>query len=677
VARRRTALALIVGATLAPVLVVTAAPHAQAAEWLGWSKPRPVAVPSDVIGSFDEATPEQRARMVGNTQPSGTVDGRAHTFRVPASAPRTSLQKAGSAFVRVAKFGTAGTLGLPVGFALGAEGMELLGYDSYGATEQLACDLLSGDGVCVLAAPDYAANADVIVTSSTGWVPYSTIQARGWDTNGVQGTLTHAYAVLPEAEPEFEAGPGVNVGWSMTISAASAPRLRTGAAFQAVCRRTGADTATVRTGELGPCLDFISGYTNWPSSTAPYTWVPNPVTSTKPVPTGWVFDHIVGCPAPTNGNTSCSLLPEETTRWYPKGHASRPPETTPDPERSWLTSWRCSGSPDVRTAESVRFTEAQETPWPSWPEASCPGGVVDEVWVEQLRHDGEPGAEVARWPAAGTGEEVVRDWATTSPQCLDGSCLLTLHRVDPNGTELDCFAHPQACVDWYTTAEPTRSERYRCRYAGVAVDVERCRVYAPSFNVLAGSDVLVRPNSDPTQAPVRVPSTGVEPYADPATGEPVPRDQPAPGPAPGEFREDALEGCPPPFETSIGGIGHWIWKGVTCALVWAFVPGQMPLNEQLADVAEQAAPWSWVTQLVQLGGPGGTNPFLGIPDACPDWEVRVVGTELPAVCGSSFTEAIVAGRPMLAVFMAATAFSPLLRSLWYAVLPGLQVVPTK
>ena len=296
-----------------------------------------------------------------------------------------------------------------------------------------------------------------------------------------------------------------------------------------------------------------------------------------------------------------------TVRWYPVGHPQRPADVISDPTRAWETRWTCSDAQSY-SAQSVQFHETDAT-LPAVPAASCSMGSPLSVEVWEISPLGGPDEVlIESW----TPTQALLDWQTDYPQCVDGSCRLLLSRIDPTTAgRLSCFANPALCVDWWTS--PTRADEFECTYGGAVVAVTECAVYAPTFNVATGVDVQTETGPKPAGE--------IGPYADPATGEPVPADDPSPAPAPEPGVGD--EDCPPPFSWTSMFNPWWYYKGFTCGLSWAFVPpaGQIQAEvDATGDVLSARPPWSLVEPIgaVFTGlGDGWSTGCSELPDFDP------------------------------------------------------------
>lgn len=235
----------------------------------------------------------------------------------------------------------------------------------------------------------------------------------------------------------------------------------------------------------------------------------------------------------------------------------------------WITQVKClDGS--IRYAVSGPFDFEQGGMMPEPAAVDLAG--CDPVEVGVGVQDAGKGAE--GWSDTGkvAGEmmpDEVKDWMTTYPQCMDGSCLLELTKSVGGTAELSCFDSPEQCSDWkrQSVEDPAT---YRCYYAGSLVGLAECNVYGTTFD------------REKVQQ-----GTG---YADPATGEPAPTTTPtgtpvksnpggayiamqAPVTDPTTSRECWPSGWSAfnPFE--------WVFQPVKCALEWAFVPRQAKITQ--------------------------------------------------------------------------------------------------
>lgn len=503
-------------------------PHAPAA-MAAQAPPPPVTVPSSVVGSLDEATALERSRAIGNTVSTvGTA------WRAPVSA-------SGGLFKSVAGAPSPFAAGV-AGFFIGYEGtnlvMRLAGVDDVGF-EAL------WDYYGPAAAADYVPNVDVAaLVVPPGWVGQPAWP--GW------------WRECTALQCRYD-----NITQSEFLSELDGPPQSTGGGVYA--------STLVGSGSPYPLALLTSG--TWDPSTG--SWylighlddggtVQSPVVAATKVAAGEL---------PSGGGLSVpsgrylvsvdlrDASGQVVATWYPVGSPSRPAEVDSDPLRSWRTDWTCTGG-GTGSASSMPFRESDPT-WPQFPEVTCPAGLIaTEVNIWEVT-PGLDDALVYSW----TVPAEVASWANDFPECLDGSCVLDLRRVDPaTGAAVSCLSNPAACVDWWS--DPAKADNYRCVYGSHAVALDECAVYRPTFNVATGA-----PTVDDQGQPH--PASETEPYGDPgADGEPVPTPDPSGSPAPDD-------GCPPPFEFTAGGIGYWVTKGAQCALAWAFVPSADTVTAQV------------------------------------------------------------------------------------------------
>lgn len=568
---------VVIAAGLAGVGAVLFDPLAPAALALVAPPAPPITVPSSVIGSLDSATALERARMIGNTAP-----GLATGWRVPVSASGNILKSVGAGSPSPFTVGV-------TGFFLGFEGaniiMRMAGVDDVGLEAFLPPS----------SAVTYVANSDLGAAPEPGWAPSNvfTSQSAAWNPAVMTVHLTQQLT--------YQAGGtiagSVVLSGSCTPSGIWGPNL----SIEAVYKSAG-NVNTYASGAISGAMfsggQDCGGLTGWLNASVPATRSIN-----------WVmyyFDHL---------EVWSQYRPSDPRIIYwPVGNPARPAEQSSDPVRVWETRWQCP-SASASSLRSEGFLESWPE-WPMYPDAECAGGLIPQ-WVEvwEVTPTGE--AEdvlLESW----TPTQPLLDWQTNYPQCVDGSCRLLLSRIDPTtGLRLSCFANPSLCLDWWTS--PTRADEYECTYGGGVVALDECAAYAPTFNVATGVDVQTETGPKPAG------ETG--PYADPATGEPVPADNPTPAPEAGTS-EDA---CPPPFSWTALFNPWWYYKGFTCGLEWAFVPpaGQIQTEVQVTtEVLSTRPPWSLVEPIGAV--------FTGLGDGwsagcslLPDFDPYGHGLQLP------------------------------------------------
>lgn len=566
-------------------VVVAAGPAAA----LSPPSPRPLSVPGSVIaGSLDGATALERARAVGNVIPTG-VAGTPSRLSIPVSRALPYV-----------KAGGGGAMVATTGFFIGFDGMNAA-MRAAGVTDV---------GLEALFPPEpetlFQPNFDLGEITPPGWngMPVRDAADQAWIACGSGGgcvgnpkVQTQMVLNILEAPPFGQTG---RLRYQYDIGPNPLPAETMGTSWvvangQVGCQNLNSTTATP-----------VPSTCQWGLGGSPSVFgVRYPFGTSLPVVTveNWTSRPI--------GLTQYTPAPTKVVVWFPTGHTSRPPAMSSDPARHWQTRAQCSTGPVV--TNSVTFNESA-LEWPAYPDAGCLGGSIPTSYEVWLLTEGDQVAPqlVKSWAPA----PALTDWYGTYPDCVDGSCRLELQRIDPaTGTGLSCFTNPHACVDWFE--DPARADNYRCTYAGgQTVPLSECFVYKPTFNVATGTAVQTGTGTRP--------AADTNPYGDPATGEPVPADgSSTPG---GEVGDPS---CPPTFTVSLGGIGYWVWKGVSCALTERFVP------QNALDTAAVSTAWQG-TAFGDVGGfMGGLTPaaFLPAGGACG----VIVDREVPALFGGRLT----------------------------------------
>jgi hypothetical protein len=435
-------------------------------------------------------------------------------------------------------------------------------------------------------APEYEVDSDWTTTPDTGWVPGSSVTYQG---TAYPTMLTMAPDPVPLVQWK-DPTDGVSEKFAGYASGPLSP-YPTRQSFAFSCKYIKGDGSPGTMG-AGGNMDTRSDLSRDQSFSCLTSWLP----------ASGVREYLDRAEVYQDGQLAGKIV------WYPPGHASRPAAGESSPERRFQTRWSCSGGAGgVEVSALFRETDAE---WPAFPDAVCAPGtgrvVSVEVW-QVVPGDSSLDVLLDSW-TENAGQAA---WETDYPECTDGSCVLELARVD-QGSRLDCFGSPEACVDWWGTPEPTRSERYECRYAGQVVSVAECKVYSPTFNVATNTPVVTSTGT--------VPATTVGRLADPATGEPVPNENPAGGTDPAED-----DGCPPSFNATNFLNGYWIYKGVACALSAAFVPTQTgPAIDAVGAAAAGSTPFPEVASVVTWFAPPSS-----LPPQC-----LVLDVSAPAVIGA-------------------------------------------
>lgn len=321
---------------------------------------------------------------------------------------------------------------------------------------------------------------------------------------------------------------------------------------------------------------------------------------------------------------------------------SPPPSTEPEPFQA-TTTVECIDAAGVITelTSSTTVTGGGLTEWIP-PSVTCPTGQV----AKSGRVDGLIGGQVVPLVPRTTSP----DWVQTLPQLGADTSGSTAPALWTNiGTEaspqwVTCASRPDLCRDWYKLPSAQQTA-YRCQIGTVVVARDACGRH----NTSEGAVVVDLPAPRPDAAA-------------PVGGPPGPTDVT----------------CPPTVTATSFFTGRVAYDAIVCA----FVPRE-PVAAKFDGIGANvmgAPPVSWVTGVGDfLSPPGGPAVGAGAPVGgllCPDWVVTVGDWQQNIVCDSSYIDALQLARPWITGAMIIVAFSPLIRSLWYATLPLVRPTPT-
>lgn len=190
--------------------------------------------------------------------------------------------------------------------------------------------------------------------------------------------------------------------------------------------------------------------------------------------------------------------------------------------------------------------------------------------------------------------------------------------------------------------------------------------------------------------PGGAPANAANTDGDPATasntdlnGNPMPQPQPAPvqaGAVPGGAGAPAPAPAPAPGATPNAGDCwpsgwgvlnplEWVYDPIVCASKALFEPTKdIPTRiGQMQGQFSNKIPITWFTA-------GTTNVSGG---ACPvNWSFDIAGQHIPVICGTSADGIIRSFRPVMGAMLVLAAIWPLIRSLFYSVIPLLKVNPS-
>lgn len=458
-----------------------------------------------------------------------------------------------SKFGRAAK--TAGALALgPVAFDLSYRGTGWVMTNMFDIPSNgPVCDFteLIGVGCSLTASPDYIPNSDVVL-SEPGWFPSNTFAFTGYQASGSSSYYsvgTYSVSVLPVPYGSTGAQDYTitqSVDGLCTEKGTNAFVEWPALSFEVIYVNA---NGTVASQSLRSFANSMTGRCTGSASTIT-------LTDTKTVPNGFTFDRIQARMGARGDYWATETSPGYMTpgvlpTWYPDGHQDRPADVDSDPQRQWVTDYLCSvGGPGVITSEPWHESSAE---WPAPPMPECDSGSLTKVKIVQ-RSPGMEDYVLIDW----TASTALDDFAQEFGDCLDGSCILELHRVDElTGRSLACFDNPALCLGWFEM--PDKQDLFKCTYGKTAVPLDDCNVYGPTF------DPDLRTATD---VPLGDPDTGIRPTPDP-TDPPVVVDPDTP---------PMDTSCPPPFTWTSVFNPWYYYKGTVCALSWAFVPRSLDAN---------------------------------------------------------------------------------------------------
>lgn len=521
---------------------------------------------------------------IANTSNNGTLDARAYNKllmknpkMVPLTVKSNGFEKVGGSLKNGGGFYTqAFILGTTAGSALS----HAVGW---GSTGDFMCDVKIAffDGCAQLKAPQYVDNSD-IVQVVPGWTPTNVYQFSGVPSDPYSHTFNSGtFSLTVDAvQPAYVPGPQkvtmtARVNGQCTQAGTNAyisnflPRMY-------VYERNTGTGVVLRTNTSIDWLNWVNKC-NANEITRTTTYSPR---------SGFEFDHLEVPPLTDVGHawpTAPYATPTQHPAWYPEGHPSRPPEVDGNPVRAWKIEFKCSDGA-MKSASSSPFRES-DVEWPAMPGADCDAGsILQSAKMWQTTEGGEPKLV---W------EFELPPEVAPNAACLEsGTCVLELERVLPGGRTVSCFSDPDGCTDWFK--DPEKEKVYQCKYNGSLIALNECNVYAPTFN------------------PDRPPDVD---YGDPITGE-----IPAPAPTPPTVGDPGRSTECFPSGWGVFNPAEWVYKPITCALHWAFVPKPGTVGQALAglqDGLKSHAPFSVIVAIpgvVGAIGEGFNAGCSGMPD---------------------------------------------------------------
>lgn len=442
--------------------------------------------------------------------------------------------------------------------------------------------------------------------------------------------------------------------------------------WDADCGATATSAANLPGGWKTVCVDPATG--NTASSTG--TWYGN-----NGGASGWGSDgnyNAAGtlCGA---GNTTYTIM---SFQWYETLTAAQQagqPSVydtvnfyewiNPDPNKDLIDATNITTTQDCQGANGNVFTYSQTVKKVgAFSEPSCPPG------FDLVRHDikattGSNTATVGNTRTIDSGA-VVAGTNTKYPLCATSTgpgCSLW---VALDGTA--CTSVRSDCWDWSAIQARTPS-RVQCKWGTYVMPVSDCYGIADAYKTETG--IIHDPKSDSW---VAVDANGNPQAVNPQPWNPA-NPTPVPGANPGTTPTTGTSGSTFPTTGTSPSNGcdspswswnpaDWVHSPAVCAMKDAFIPKtdvQARLTGMKNNVMD-TAPIAWIAAPIIAPSSGG----------CPDWRIKVDGLDQNVVCGSSFTSAIVGSRGPMFGIVASAMMWPLLRGIWYALIPVLRVTPT-
>jgi hypothetical protein len=335
----------------------------------------------------------------------------------------------------------------------------------------------------------------------------------------------------------------------------------------------------------------------------------------------------------------------------------------PDPGMNSIEDAKITTSYECRTSDGVIYTFSETiVKTAAFIAPSCPAG------SELVRHDISSVAPDGTKTTLDAGAEVPGSMLKY-PDCAAKGCALEVY-VD--GTA--CTPARSECQTW-PAVRAVQPSRVVCKWGSYVVPSSDCNALSNGYKTETG--VVFDPKSG-TWVAIDIYGNPVAPNAEP--WNPV-NPNPTPGATPGTPTSTTPGTSAPGFPTTgtspaDGCVSpawswnpvDWVKNPVICALKDAFVP-KTDIKTRMDTISTAAAgtvPISWISTPI-IGPSGG---------GCPNWTVQVAGLSKNVVCESSFTAAVVGARGPMFGIVASAMIWPLLRSIWYALIPIVRVTPS-
>lgn len=491
------------------------------------------------------------------------------------------------------------------------------------------------------------------VTMSRGCYKSYAVEYRG------SNNLTlHSRGEIVASQPGTDPG---KTQWSMACSDLTNPTNAAGAGFIADCIDQDGKTVNVANQPYGIAGNLSASSSTWNADGSNKVGMCN--TGNNPGKVLTLLRIRLG-----NQNPQSSVDWEYSSQWSAAHYMEwwNPDANLNTIESTQITtSWTCKTSDGVTYdfVKTVTRTAAAASP-------SCPAGsalVKHDVTASgdggqtktTIDKGGEIPAEIAKYPGCAFNTCTIDVW-------VDGS---------------KCVVGRTECLNW-PAISATSPSRVVCKWGAYAVPTSDCRAISNGYKTEVG--VVFDPNSGTW--------VGVDDYGNPVDANPEPWNPANPKPVPGVDPSTPTTPAPgtgtgtTPNPSPFPGTGtspadgcvapawswnpvEWVKNPVVCALKEAFVPKTdiQTRSDALKTKAVTTAPIGWVINPPMVGPSGG---------GCPNWVVSVDGLSKNVVCESSFTAAVVGVRGPLFGIVATAMMWPLLRSIWYALIPIVRVTPS-
>lgn len=584
-------------------------------DWDQWWKSNGVTVETPV--EVPNNVPDEWVREHGS-QPK--ADPKQAPSKGKAPVKRANLGKAVKGGMKVGAGAYAVTEGFDMVYTISSGLVHLTPLGSDLQTGSLGCDLSTAFGwnwMCTVKAPDYVPNYDVTA------YPAGFSQPPVWMGLGSQRQSAGVMHVTSITTPDF------GDPWE----AESTVLIQVDAVHQRCSTMGGSQLQSGIQGYQWQVLGQTGAIENTGGSATSATFPADcstgtlTLTPTSPSRLGYPFHSfsftVATSPRPTNVAAEMQGYSGSVGQiiYYPPGHELHGefPGVDPNPRRWFETRTKCANHTEWYSTLSESFTDEDDF-FPNIPPAQClyTDDQVTEFeiyeWIEgttpnRIAHEVIPGwTDPTRSPFSPPGTPAEFE------ECAGYACELVLYRYS-QGQELNCFENLGACRDWFTQVQNAPdSHDYQCRYGRYGVDINECFVYSHIFQAQPDQQRLADPSTGTLPAPA--PGTGPNPGTGPAPGG---GNWTNPGAQPGQGTIPQSNDCPPPFSWLSLFNPWWYYKGMTCALEWAFVPKTVPQQAAaIQNALSVRAPFS-VLSTVPAAVRGFSEGWGGGCDGLPDF----------------------------------------------------------